>query len=570
MRSGESRMVKAAVRRSATPKLSAVGHRLSARDGRRRGPVLNPESRLPRRSEAKTGRLNLALSPAFTLTELLVSLVILVGMMTLIATIFVTAGKSSGAAQAQARLHRQLLQAADAMLVDLTNTLPGADAAGVPKGVLAIAGVTVVARDTVRSAELPHRADVLMLLTQQQFEPFIYQHPPTGQTQFEQYKQIVYGHADFGELSAAGEWLGVPKPVENALAKQWYACDWHLARRVVGFRKPPSVVDDSTMTRAWQWPLVSPPFLGSDATGAVTDVWYDPNSTITFPGVLGSMHPGFYAYDRSGSASGGFSLYECYIERKPEGGYGGGRFRFDKYRAGEFLLEKDPDSVDPRAYWWWRPNVTSPWMRKDARRTPPNLLYMPDPPKPSAVVPPGYVTRKPEDPQHFWPDWFYAPDRIKSPLTDSFRTRLDPTPPPGMPQRTAAYFLPSCSEFKVEFTYDDPSEIPVDSDSAKGQPILADTNGDGHVGEPYGAGALFDAPAASPINWQTVPPGQIYVWTGLPTDSNVYPPVGGADDLRNRTFPYRWPRALRITIRAYAPGGALDYPITHTLMHVWK
>lgn len=131
-----------------------------------------------------------------------------------------------------------------------------------------------------------------------------------------------------------------------------------------------------------------------------------------------------------------------------------------------------------------------------------------------------------------------------------------------MPQRTAAYFLPSCSEFKVEFTYDDPSEIAVDP--AKGQPILADTNGDGHVGEPYDAGALHDAPAASPINWETVPPGHIFVWTGLPTDPNVY------DDLRNRTFPYRWPRALRITIRAYAPGGALDYPITHTLIHVWK
>jgi|GEM_PF-1636907 len=499
---------------------------------------------------------------AFTLTELLVSLVILVGMMTLIATIFATAGKSSGAAQAQARMHRQLLQAADAILVDLTNTLPGKDAAEIPKGVLAIAGVTIVARDTVRSAELPHRADVLMLLTQQQFEPFIYQHPPAGQTQFEQYKQVVYGHADFGELSAAGEWLGVPKFVEKALAKQWYASEWHLARRVVGFRKPPSVVDDSTNTRACQWPLVSPAFLGSDATRAVTDVWYDVNNTITFPGILGWMNPGFYAYDRSGSSSGGFGLYECYIERKADSssGSGGGFFRVDRRQQGEFLLEKDPS--DSRVYWWKRPSATGLWKRTDARRTSPDISYMPDQPKPNPVVPSDYVRRGSSDSVHFWPDWFYAPDRVKNPLTDSFRTRLDPTPPPGMPQRTAAYFLPSCSEFKVEFTYDDPSEIAVDP--AKGQPILADTNGDGHVGEPYDAGALHDAPAASPINWETVPPGHIFVWTGLPTDPNVY------DDLRNRTFPYRWPRALRITIRAYAPGGALDYPITHTLIHVWK
>ncbi|MGQ9651766.1 MAG: PulJ/GspJ family protein [Phycisphaerae bacterium] len=570
MRSGESKIVNGALRRSAAPRRLAFSRRLSAKDTKRRSPVLRAESRLPQGSQAKTRSLNRFLSPAFTLTELLVSLVILVGMMTLIATIFATAGKSSGAAQTQVRLHRQLLQAADAISVDLANTLPGTDAAGIPKGVLAVAGVTIVARETARSAEFPHRADVLMLLTQQQFEPFIYQHPTSGQTQFEQYKQVVYGHADFGELSATGEWLGVPKFVEKALARQWYASDWHLARRVVGFRKPPSVVDDSTITRACQWPLVSAPFLGSDPTGVVTDVWYDANGTITFPGILGSMDPGFYAYDRGGSASGGFGLYQCYIEMKPGASYGGGLFRFDKRQPGEFLFEANAsDSLDPyRPYWWWRPNVTSPWMRTDARRAPPSVSYMPVPPKPSPVVPRGYVSREPSEPVHFWPDWFYAPDRIKNPLTDSFRTRLDPTPPPGMPQRTAAHFLPSCSEFKVEFTYDDPSEIPVDP--VEGQPILADTNGDGHVGEPYNAGALPDAPAASPINWQSVPPGQIFVWTGLPTDSNVYPPVGGVQDPRNRTFPFRWPRALRITIRAYAPGGALDYPITHTLIHVWK
>jgi len=93
-----------------------------------------------------------------------------------------------------------------------------------------------------------------------------------------------------------------------------------------------------------------------------------------------------------------------------------------------------------------------------------------------------------------------------------------------------------------------------------GQPIGADINGDG----------TFDVPATSPVKWESVPDGQIMVWTGLGTEANVYPPVNGVEDQRNRTFPYRWPRALRITIRAYAPGGALDYPVEQTLVHVWE
>jgi len=530
---------------SATPKLSALSYQLLARGRSRRSLVLNPVFDPEAEPQAQTRReprtLNPSFAPAFTLTELLVSLVILVGMMTLIATIFATAGKSSGVAQVQTRLHRQLLQVADVMGVDLDNTLPGMDASGVvPQGVLAIAGAAVEAKDTAKSPVSVRRADVLMLLTKQRFEPFIYD-PSAHNAVLDDYKQVVYGHADIGKVNPAnGEWFSTINYVESRTlpagasgypVSDMLASEWHLARRVVGFVK--TAADDNGTE---DWPPTKAPILGTDPGGAMTDVIYDYSPPSSF---LSTIHPGFYAYDQRGGVA---NLTEFYLKS----GY--------KYRwiapGSYYLLDAEP--AGSPAYWWQR-TTGNQWARQEGGG--PNLTITR--PVPVAAVLLSYQTQTNvlERRYRFWPGWFYDPAGATG--GNSYRTRIDPMPPPGMPQRTAAYFLPSCSEFKVEFTYDDPREIAVDP--ATGQPFLVDLNGDGNP----------DAPAASPVNWQTVPRGHMYVWTGLSTDPNVYDSSDPASH-RNMTFPFRWPRALRITIRAYAPGGALDYPITHSLIHVWQ
>ena len=107
------------------------------------------------------------------------------------------------------------------------------------------------------------------------------------------------------------------------------------------------------------------------------------------------------------------------------------------------------------------------------------------------------------------------------------RTKLDPSPPPEQIDRLAYYFLPACCYFLVEFTYDDPRQ----------------------------------QAGASPIGWQAVPPGQQICWSKLPVDP---PQQGQAQQPQDR-----WPRALRITIRAYDQAGGLDQPVEYTLIHCW-
>jgi len=370
-----------------------------------------------------------------------------------------------------------------------------------------------------------------MLLTQQRFEPFIYT-PPAG-TFFDDFKLVVYGHADVGKLNSAKQWIGTVKHVENSVAEQWYASDWHLARRVVGFVKS---TPNGTGTATW--PPTSPFVLGTASGDAITDAIYDLSPPSVF---LADIRPGLYAYKHEGTGT--TQLDQFYLEHSDD----------EKYlsRDGDrYLLYGSPDR------YWWRWIAPYQWRRKNYADGDIDLNPGPDLPPDEVDGYSAYVSSGDHRKYRFWPAWFCNPGSA-GPGSNIHRTQLDPMPPPGMPGRTAAYFMPSCSEFKVEYTYDDPREIVVDP--ATGRPDLVDLNDDG----------TLDAPAASPVNWQTVPPGEIYVWTGLSTDPSVYDTTDPAG-LRNRTFPFRWPRALRITIRAYAPGGALDYPIEHSLVHVWK
>lgn len=483
----------------------------------------------------------------FTLAELLVSLVILVAMMTMVAMIFSTAGKSSGVAQAQTRLHRQLQQVMDTIKRDLENSGPDGSTP-----LLAIANVQINAKDLPQSKDprqsrlVPHRADLLMVITAQPFEPFIYQSRPGGidNTTFAAARQVVYSHANVGKLDINGNWLPASiRYVETHGATDAFsASQWHLTRRVLGFAQPGSNLQGA----GWAAPatMVDPTFTGA-ASGTnvllpapvtkIADVAAYPTgltgllpSAPTEPN--GPFH-GVYKYTWD-SGAGTYQLYDCYADRP---------FGWFRYLGLAGLPVFKLDGLAPDLFWWEWKNSPNRW----------ELVFPSGPasPQPSPNVPPVRPTTP-------WPDYWYN--------GSATRTQIDPMPPAGMSSRMASYFLPSCAEFKVEFTYDDPNELAVHQDvrvaALNYQPLLLD-----NVSNPNNPA---NTPAPTPIRWQSVPPGEQWVWYGVPVEGSLYSAPPG--DLRDKTFPFRWPKALRITIRAYAPGGALDYPVEQTLVHVWK
>ena len=132
------------------------------------------------------------------------------------------------------------------------------------------------------------------------------------------------------------------------------------------------------------------------------------------------------------------------------------------------------------------------------------------------------------------------------------RTVVDPNPPVEAVDALAAVFLPGCSEFQVEYTYDNPRELLV--------------NGGGVILTGFELGTV----AAQPIRWESVPAGEVRVWSRLPVDPSEYSPeADNAPNRLNMTFPFRWPRALRVSIRVWDPGNRLSEPLTRTIIHVF-
>ena len=112
----------------------------------------------------------------------------------------------------------------------------------------------------------------------------------------------------------------------------------------------------------------------------------------------------------------------------------------------------------------------------------------------------------------------------------------------------ASQLLPNCSDFRVEYTYDDPREV---GDPA--QPLPA------YGKDPLDPGFLYPNTYVHPIRWLAVIAGEEMVWSRLAVSQN------GND----RTDPHRWPRALRITLRCWDAGGRLNEPVTYTMVHTW-
>lgn len=429
---------------------------------------------------------------AFTLIELMVAITILVAIMAMVGMVFQTAGRSSGQAQASSTVYRQLLSATQTICRDV-EAMKGSTGK-----VMGIATVKVQARIRETDALAEHRADVLMLLTQRPFSPFVFDQP----VGFAEMTQVVYGHADLGVQNAAGTWTSV-NHVEATPESEILASQWHLARRTIGF---PTAAITTAAAGTAPWPLTHPDFLQGKA-----DVLRGEAASTT----LSRVFTGLFKF-------GSTSPLPSYF-------FNDGVNTYLVDNTGSYLYEAAQDH-------WFRAATPPNWTRSDNGVTIPTSA----PPPPSLADPPTGTGLT-----NFAKRWFY--DSTSS----DRRTLLDVSPATGQTDRLAAYFLPGCSEFKVEFTYDDPREIAVESDAQRSVLVTTDTDWD--------ADGNLDTHvlAPKPINWQSVPDGEQWVWSGLSVNPN------------NPTDPFRWPRAIRITIRAYGKGGALQEPITESIIKVF-
>ncbi len=457
------------------------------------------------------------LRPAFTLIELTVAVGILLALMTMVGMIFHSAGKSSGQAQSSAVLHRQMLAVTDTIRHDLAAMQDGPNTGAV----LGIASVVVSAAETEGAAPTPHRADVLMLLTKRTFDPYIFKNPDPSTGNYVEPSasmQVVYGHADFGRLNSAGNWMPTVQRIEGtaiAGTSDMSAAEWHLARRAVGF--PAQALTAAQQNQPGIYPqigtgtayLTDPPILQGTA-----DLFRDPLPLFT-PWLL-----------RLGTAS-----VFCYFQ------YNGSWYRLENNTWYHFAAD---------GYWYVYSGAGAPgsvW----SRTTPVG-------PQQVTTVDTLVTLTAASDSLGLFPQiWFYDASQLDR------RTRLDTSLAVGRTDRLASYFLPACSEFKVEFTYDDPREIELTVNGTNRTADWVDLNNDGTYqgGEPL---------APKPIHWQSVPDKQQWIWSGLSVNPNTYT---GAGDLRNSTDPHRWPRALRITLRAYGKGDSHAGPITQTIIHAW-
>jgi prepilin-type N-terminal cleavage/methylation domain-containing protein len=427
----------------------------------------------------------------FTLMELMVSVAILLAILSMVGVIFSTASRAGGNATAMAMLHRQLAQVSTMIEQDLARTDTSS--------ILGIAGKEILAFESTRDRDAAKpqkrmRADLLMVFTQAEQEPYLYQGPESLHT----VSQVVYGHADFGQfdITTGAIDLSKVKSIENppAVGQPMPASDWHLARRVVHFLASLPVLPSFPLGTfvgppSYRAYLTSSQFL----TGQADTLYYRYDDAISAWPTSASLvyQNGIVATVPWPVASDSYLFY---------GGvtlaYNGGR--------------------------WWMQSGATGWTRTEdsgaglvpVSNNTPTVL----PP-----VQPGYSNAL----ALLEANTFYAFG------ANLRRTVIDPKPPLSVSKPMASYFLPNCSEFKVEFTYDDPRELPFDA--ASGAVDL----------RPY------------PVRWQSVPSDGQILWR----NQSVTP--------SDRTDPRRWPRAIRITLKAWDSGGRLTDPVTRTIVHAW-
>lgn len=550
----------------------------------------------------------------------MVAIAVLIGLMGIIAMVFSSASKASGQAQASTALYRVVEQVAETIRQDLESINPSESVLGIAR-VDVLAYATPEDRETQRLATAGnatlndwHRADVLMIVSKRKFEPYIFPPPPTTLLEppdtFEAYRQVVYGHANFGRLdpSNPGTWISQTQ-VEPALVGEPSpipASKWHLTRRVVGSPDSNTIAKPSFATRTtltspgWaSWPLVNNAvanahtFTGNKADPTqYADLFVDTTliPSLTFSSLLDSstyrIAPGTAEYNNSGALV-------SFFRRE-----GGSVLWYVPSTNKWYCLRED--AGDPRPYWWELGPAGPPWIRQ--AYNPVSGSVQPIPASFTIPAPTDLPLDTPNNTRN-WLEWFYRPS-----LQGIDRTRIDPNPPPGRTDRMAAYLLPGCSDFKIEFTYDDPREIAVDA--ATGNPSLApDLDGDGIPDydidgksfPDYDGNGVPDelfTPAPQAIRWQSLdgpqplsgkmPWTQVQVWNRIGVEDADYgaykDAAGNPLDLRDLTLQsadpplptatvrptFRWPRAIRITLRVWDPAGRLEDPIVHTIVHTFE
>lgn len=445
-----------------------------------------------------------AARPAFTLMELMVSVAILLAVLALIGTIFSTTSKAGGNATAVTTVYRQLRQAGEIIRQDLERMDPSRDALGV-------AGVIVPARSDRRfpTSIAPHRADVLMLITERRdTRPVAYQDYANPDVALGQRMQVVYGHADTAQFNGPLPVNGTVRRIEGS-PSDIPAYDWHLARRTVLFPSTVLMGSPAGTAEAGVIGLTADDFLLGNA-----DVTRSPQVTYDF------LFPaGVFRY-RNGQ------LAELYLKNY----YYGISWYSYEYRTppGAWRLYREDTGR------WHSPAGGNTWTRSELGTAISPPLPAPDPP-PFNYYQGPYPANGLDLPgmdKHF-----YNGD----PAANNRRTVIDTSPRRDDPRRLAPLFLPNCSDFRVEFTYDDPRDVNLQQD-----PL-----------DRAGPSSAIPNAFIRPIRWQAVASGEQWFWSKI----TAYP--------SDRTHPDRWPTAIRITLRAWDAAGRLQEPVTYTLIHAW-
>lgn len=427
-------------------------------------------ARMPCRSHDTSG---VAIRRAgFTLVELIVAMGLLVGLMTMVGAIFKIAGDTASQGTATMSVYRYLRSVRQVIQQDLENFDP-------TNGALAIYGWEQLAYATQSDREsgrvldgLPrkmaggamnsyrppldyHRADVFMLTTHTESQPYAYRPNkptdpvPTGTAQI-----IVYGHADQGRLDPGNDprtnddrWeqdsSGEPIMLRIAKGKQPIAAlgievgdgisdlpasKWHLARRLA--------------------------VLSNETT-------FKPPTPLKPDGVRYRL-----------SSADRLKLY-----RLGEDSAGEGR------PSGDFFQEFDLNA----ALDMWESNA----------------FGQPDIPN----------------------EWYYD-----SAVFKDNRTAIIASPTAGQQQRMASHFLPGCTEFKVEVTFDTPEMIFDDA-------------------------TTFGPDPQPPTNWFTVPSGRRLEWVrGKPVGQ-----IADSDNATRPGFKALWKDVIDF---AYGTAGASTYNLT--------
>lgn len=381
----------------------------------------------------------------FTLTELIVSIGILVVLLTIIGGVFSLSGRATTQATALMTVHRQLRLLRETLRQDLSGVDPA-------RSCLAIAAklqqTYETPADRANGILSDHRVDVLMFFTDTPQRPFV--DPLDRGLPAQAPAQIVYGHANIADIDPAVAPPGVPSyinPPRLVESNNMNASEWHLARRMVWFEVVPAPI-------GFPPSLVTPPILSAQQD---------------FIGTPGNR-----------------------------------QFDYDRWIAGYGLFE--PAGVNNFATARGRIRTT----------------------------------------------FYYNGSNT--------RTVLDPDPPMDRGAQLAYHLLPGVADFKVEYTYDDPSDASLIQPTIWLDPLIVGPQAPAGVGRmEWQAGNPREVAPPGP-NLAT-PADPVRSGSGSPDHAGILATFGSdPTDLSGRVAlvkPRTWPTAIRITMRVYDPRGAL-------------